>query len=93
MPSSSSPAPAPVVIAIDPHKAAWTAVAVDSRLHPLAVIRVEVNRGGYRQLRRFASRWSHAVWAIEGATGLGAALTSLAIRHPVVTEPSGHHPR
>jgi transposase len=46
------------------------------RLQPLATIRVEVNRGGYRKLRRFASPWSHAVWAIEGATGLGAALTA-----------------
>jgi hypothetical protein len=49
---------------------------VDNRLQPLAVIRVEVNRDGYRQLRRFASRWSHAVWAVEGATGLGATLTA-----------------
>jgi transposase len=32
-------APAPVVIAIDPHKASWTAVAVDTRLEPLATIR------------------------------------------------------
>ncbi|WP_406079077.1 IS110 family transposase [Micromonospora sp. NBC_00858] len=69
-------APAPVIIAVDPHKASWTAVAVDNRLQPLAAIRVEVNRDGYRQLRRFASRWSHASRAIEGATGLGAALTA-----------------
>jgi len=47
--SAASPAPAPVVIAIDPRKASWTAVAVDNRLQPLAVIRVEVNRDGYRQ--------------------------------------------
>lgn len=76
MPSALPTMAAPVVIAIDPHKASWTAVAVDTRLQPLATIRVEVNRGGYRKLRRFASRWSHAVWAIEGATGLGAALTA-----------------
>jgi transposase len=77
VPSAASPIhAAPVVIAIDPHKASWTAVAVDNRLQPLAVIRVEVNRDGYRQLRRFAGRWSHAVWAIEGATGLGATLTA-----------------
>ncbi|AVT39644.1 hypothetical protein C6W10_27995 [Plantactinospora sp. BB1] len=68
--------PAPVVIAIDPHKASWTAVAVDNRLQPLAAIRVEVNRDGYRQLRRFAGRWPHATWAVEGAAGLGAALTA-----------------
>ena len=76
MPSALHTAPAPVVIAIDPHKASWTAVAVDQRLQPLAAIRVGVNRGGYRKLRRFASRWSHATWAIEGATGLGACLTA-----------------
>jgi transposase len=67
---------APVVIAIDPRKASWTAVAVDQRLQPLATIRVGVSRDGYRKLRRFASRWSPAVWAIEGATGLGAPLTA-----------------
>jgi transposase len=69
-------ATAPLVIAIDPHKASWTDVAVDHRLQPLAAIRVEVNRDGYRQLRRFASRWPHATWAVEGATGVGAALTT-----------------
>jgi transposase len=76
VPFTTSPPLAPVIIAIDPHKASWTAVAVDNRLQPLAVIRVEVNRDGYRQLRRFARRWPGAVWAIEGATGLGAALTA-----------------
>jgi transposase len=45
-------------------------------LQPLATIRVGVSRDGYRKLRRFASRWSPAVWAIEGATGLGASLTA-----------------
>lgn len=76
MPSALPTTPAPVVIAIDPHKASWTAVAAGNRLQPLATIRVGVSRDGYRRLRRFASRWSHAVWAIEGATGLGASLTS-----------------
>jgi len=76
VPSALPTTTAPVVIAIDPHKASWTAVAAGQRLQPLATIRVEVNHGGYRKLRRFASRWSHAVWAIEGATGLGACLTA-----------------
>ena len=53
-----------------------TAVAVDQRLQPLATIRAEVSRDGYRALRRFARRWSQAVWAVEGATGLGASLTA-----------------
>jgi transposase len=56
-----------VVIAVDPHKASWTAAAVDAALQPLEVIRVAVSAEGYRQLRRFARRWSDSSWAIEGA--------------------------
>jgi transposase len=63
-----------VVIAVDPHKASWTAVAVTAGLAPADAIRVEVNRAGYRRLRRFAKRWPDARWAIEGAAGLGAPL-------------------
>ena len=65
-----------VVIAVDPHKASWTAAAVDSGLQPLATLRAPVSQDGYRQLRRFASRWPGAVWAIEGASGLGAPLST-----------------
>ncbi|ORW04791.1 transposase [Mycobacterium kubicae] len=65
-----------VVIAVDPHKGSWTAAAVDAALVPLATIRVPVSRDGYRTLRRFARRWPHADWAIEGAPGLGAPLTT-----------------
>jgi transposase len=65
-----------VVIAIDPHKASWTAAAVDATSQPLATIRVPVSRDGYRALRRFARRWPDSTWAIEGASGLGAPLTA-----------------
>jgi transposase len=65
-----------VVIGIDPHKASWTAAAVDASLQPLATIRVPVSRGGYRSLRLFAARWPGATWAIEGVGGLGAPLAS-----------------
>jgi transposase len=65
-----------VVIAVDPHKASWTAAAVDGSLQPMATVRVPVSRDGYRALRRFACRWRHAGWAIEGAGGLGAPLTA-----------------
>ncbi len=61
-----------VVIAVDPHKASWTAAAVDGSLQPLATVRVPVSRDGYRALRRFARRWPNAGWAIEGAAGAGA---------------------
>ncbi|MFD3450727.1 transposase [Streptomyces sp. NPDC058691] len=65
-----------VNIAIDPHKASWTAVAVDTRLRTLNALRVPVSRAGYQDLLRFARRWPEAIWAIEGAGGLGAPLTS-----------------
>jgi hypothetical protein len=65
-----------VVIAVDPHKASWTAAAVNSALAPLATLRTPVSRQGYRQLRRFAADWPDAEWAIEGATGLGAPLAT-----------------
>ncbi len=55
-----------VVIAVDPHKASWTAVVVTADLAAAAAIRVQVNRAGYRQLRRFAAAWPDARWAIEG---------------------------
>jgi hypothetical protein len=64
-----------VVIAVDPHKASWTAVVVTADLAAADSIRVEVNRAGYRRLRRFAAAWPDARWAIEGAAGLGAPLT------------------
>ena len=75
---STAPEPAlaqrSVVIAVDPHKASWTAVAVTAGMAPADAMRVEVSRAGYRQLRRFAKRWPDASWAIEGAAGLGAPL-------------------
>ena len=39
-----------VIIAIDPHKASWTAAAVGTSLQPLATIRVPVSPRGYRDL-------------------------------------------
>jgi hypothetical protein len=42
------PGSAGAVIAIDPHKASWTAVVVNGGLTPVAALRVEVNRAGYR---------------------------------------------
>ena len=76
MSSAISKTPDRVVVAIDPHKASWTAAAVDASSQPLATIRVPVSRDGYRALRRFARRWPGSTWAIEGASGLGAPLTA-----------------
>lgn len=66
--------PQSVVIAVDPHKASWTAVVVTASLASAGAIRVEVNRAGHWQLRRFAAGWPDARWAIEGGAGLGAPL-------------------
>jgi transposase len=66
-----------VMIAVDPHKASWTAAAVDASLQPIGTVRVPVGRDGYRALQQFARRWRTVDWAIEGATGLGATLTKL----------------
>ena len=74
--STRSTTPERMVIAIDPHKASWTAAVVDASLQPVATIRVPVSRDGYRALRRFANRWPDPTWAIEGASGLGAPLTA-----------------
>jgi hypothetical protein len=64
-----------VMIAVDPHKASPAAAAVDASLQLLARVRVPVSDDGYRELRRFARKWSNTHWVIEGATGLGAPLT------------------
>lgn len=58
-------APDSVVIAIDPHKASWTAAVVDASSQPVATIRVPVSRDGYRALRRFANRWTDPTWATK----------------------------
>ncbi len=70
------PGSGPVMIGIDPHKASWTAAAVNSRLQPVATIRIPVSRDGYRALREFAAQWPDATWAIEGASGLGALIAA-----------------
>jgi transposase len=72
-----------VVIAIDPHKTSWTAAAVDDSLQALASVRVAVSREGYRSLRRFARTWRVDLWAIEGASGMGAPLTARLARDGV----------
>lgn len=59
-----------VVVGVDPHKASWTAVAVTADLTEVGALRVHANRAGYRELWRFAARWSKVRWAIEGETEL-----------------------
>ena len=49
-------------------------MAVTAGLAAAGELRVEANRAGYRQLRRFAAGWRDVRWVIEGAAGLGAPL-------------------
>lgn len=65
-----------VVLAVDPHKASWTAAVIDHTHRVLTQLRVPASREGYRQLRRLARRWPTAslTWAVEGAHGLGLPL-------------------
>ena len=58
-----------VVIAVDPHKASWTAAAVDASLQPLDIIRVPVSREGYRALRRSPLNQSRLAVDGRGRTG------------------------
>ena len=63
-----------VVIGVDPHKASWTAAAVDRDHRVHGILRVTSTATGYRELRVFAAQWPGARWAIEGGTGLGRPL-------------------
>ena len=63
--STASIAHEPVVIAIDPHKASWTAAVVDASLQPVATLRVPVSRDGYRAVAPLRRPWPDPTWAIE----------------------------
>jgi transposase len=64
------------VLAVDPHKASWTAAVVDHAHRVRGQLRVPASREGYRQLRGLARRWpaGSLIWAVEGAHGLGLPL-------------------
>jgi hypothetical protein len=58
----------PVMIGVDPHKASHTAAALDEHGRLIGQQRIAATLDGYRQLRRWASRWPQRCWAVEGAT-------------------------
>jgi transposase len=63
-----------VMIGVDPHEGAHTAVAVDHSERSLAELRV---RSGPKQLERllkWAEQFPDRTWAVENATGLGSLL-------------------
>ena len=73
--SSDDPTSSGVIIGVDPHTAGHTAAALGSRRQVLGHLRIPSDRAGYRQLRRWAARWPHRLWAVETTAGLGSALT------------------
>jgi transposase len=65
----------PVTIGVDPHKISHTAAALDEHGRLLGQQRLPATLDGYQQLRVWAARWPQRCWAVEGAHGLGRALT------------------
>lgn len=72
-----------VVIAVDPHTASWTALAITADLSAVGALRVPANQDGYRRLRRLAARWPQGSWAIENAAAPGRTVdrTATGRRH------------
>jgi transposase len=62
------------IIGIDPHKGSHTAVAVDRSETVVDTIRVDADRHQRSRLLEWATRFEPRVWAVEGATGMGALL-------------------
>jgi len=62
------------IIGIDPHKASHTAAVVDGHERVLAELRVRADRRQRERLIGWANGYTPRVWAVEGASGVGALL-------------------
>ena len=62
------------MIGIDPHKGSHTAAAVDRSEVVVAVVRVDADGHQRDRLLEWAVGFEPRVWAVEGATGMGAML-------------------
>ncbi len=62
-----------VLIACDPHKSQVT-LAVMCQRDVIAQAMFPTGRAGWREMSRFARHWPDRRWAVEGASGAGAAL-------------------
>src|ERR1022692_64187 len=65
---------AAVMIGVDPHKAAHTAVAIGAAEEPLGELRVRASAAQAERLVEWAAPWPERTWAVEGAGGLGYLL-------------------
>ena len=65
---------AAVMIGVDPHKAAHTAVAISAAEEPLGELQVRACAAQAERLLAWAAAWPKRTWAVEGAGGLGHLL-------------------
>ena len=65
---------AAVMIGVDPHKASYTAVAIDVAREPLGELRDRASAVQADRLQAWASAWPQRTWAVEGAGGTGHLL-------------------
>src|SRR6266550_9009299 len=65
---------AAVMIGVDPHQAAHTAVAIGAAGEPLGELRVRASAAQAGRLVAQAASWPERTWAVEGAGGLGYLL-------------------
>ena len=63
-----------VMIGVDPHKRAHTAVVIDDDEIPLAKLQVRAGRTQLEELLDWSAGFGERVWAIESANGLGYLL-------------------
>jgi len=64
-----------MIIAVDPHKASVTIEVIDGDGKVAATGRFGTDARSYRNLLRYARRWPHRMWAVEGAEGAGRPFT------------------
>ncbi|MBA3399444.1 MAG: IS110 family transposase [Acidimicrobiia bacterium] len=62
------------MIGVDPHKASHTAAVVDRHEVVVASFRVDADGRQRERLLEWAGRFEPRVWAVEGASGMGALL-------------------
>jgi transposase len=56
---------------MDPHKRSVTVEVMEADESIVGHGRFDTDVAGYRELLRFAQRWSDRVWAVEGCAGIG----------------------
>ena len=62
------------IIGIDPHKGSHTAAVIDSEEIVIAKLSLRADRHQRERLLQFAEPFMPRLWAVEGATGVGALL-------------------